>query len=277
MEDGTIGRWAAVGQANACRHGAVVRLGATAMADWDTTVAGMAFANDTGASRHDVITQQAEQRMHCDLRNGAACMGTVLRGPCPSPTASPRERQGLSGWIKLLRGLPGVAAQADYGAGVLGYQASRLTIVGWRWDFRPGGAARRRLAAGFGGGRLAGVLTEFKQVKQENGAGHRRWFEDDGLELIVWHDAAGGPQGFQICYLGADRQERALTWQHGRGFTHARVDSGDTRPDKNLTPILMRDGAVPWARVQTEFAERSAELEPAMRDFVLMALERRAG
>jgi hypothetical protein len=121
------------------------------------------------------------------------------------------------------------------------------------------------------------VLTEFKQVKQEAGAGLRRWFEDDGLELIVWYDTAGRPTGFQLCYLGADRQERALTWQSAPGFTPARIDGGDTRPDKNLTPILLRDGAVSWARVQTEFAERSAGLEPAIRDFVLAAFERRTG
>jgi hypothetical protein len=121
------------------------------------------------------------------------------------------------------------------------------------------------------------VLTEYKQVKQEPGAGRRRWFEDDGLELIVWYGAGGQVEGFQLCYLGADRWERALTWQAGRGFRHARVDTGDSRPDKNLTPVLVKDGAVPWGQVQRQFAERSAELEPAVRELVLQALSGRKG
>ena len=65
-----------------------------------------------------------------------------------------------------------------------------------------------------------------------------------------------------------------LTWRPGPGFSHARVDAGDTRPDKNLTPILVKDGAVPWERVRTEFAGRAAKLEHAVRDWVLATFPR---
>ena len=121
------------------------------------------------------------------------------------------------------------------------------------------------------------MLVEFHQVKQEGGANRRRWFQGDGLELIVWYGQSGPPVGFQLCYQGTDRRERALTWRPGQGFTHAQVDSGDTRPDKNMTPILVKDGAVPWALVQGEFERCSAGLEPALRDFVLGAFQERAG
>ena len=119
------------------------------------------------------------------------------------------------------------------------------------------------------------MLVEFQNVKQEGGANRRRWFQGDGMELIVWYGRAGRPTGFQICYLGPDRQERALTWRSDRGFTHALVDGGDARPDKNMTPILLKDGAVPWALVQGEFERCSAGLEPALRDFVLGAFQGR--
>lgn len=113
------------------------------------------------------------------------------------------------------------------------------------------------------------MLVEFHGVKQEKGAAtRRRWFQDEGMDLIVWF-AQDNPEGYQICYRGEDQRERALTWRSGQGFTHARVDTGDTRPDKNLTPILVKDGAVPWQRVQAEFSERAAALEPAIRDWVL--------
>jgi hypothetical protein len=119
------------------------------------------------------------------------------------------------------------------------------------------------------------MLVEFPNVKQEGGANRRRWFQSDGLELIVWYGKAGTPQGFQICYIGQDRQERALTWRSGRGFTHAQVDGGDSRPDKNMTPILVKDGAVPWAFVQGEFERRSVGLESGLRELVLGAFQGR--
>ena len=120
------------------------------------------------------------------------------------------------------------------------------------------------------------MLVEFQGVKQEKGAAtHRRWFQDDGMDLIVWYDAANQPEGYQICYQGEDQRERALTWRTGQGFTHARVDAGDTRPDKNLTPILVKDGTVPWARVQADFSERAAGLDPTVRDWVLATLSKR--
>ena len=121
------------------------------------------------------------------------------------------------------------------------------------------------------------MLAEFKNVKQEAGPNRRRWFQDETMELIVWYGAGDIPEGFQICYPGTDDEERALTWREGQGFSHARVDGGDARPDKNLTPILVPDGAVTWSRVEAAFAERSAELEPAIRDFVSSRLHRRKG
>lgn len=92
------------------------------------------------------------------------------------------------------------------------------------------------------------------------------------MELIVWLDAAGQPDGFQICYSGATGHEHALTWRHRGGFAHNRVDTGDTRPDKNMTPILVPDGEVPWERLRAEFAECSGGLEAALRDFVSVRL-----
>jgi hypothetical protein len=120
-----------------------------------------------------------------------------------------------------------------------------------------------------------GVLAEFKQVKQEAGGGRRRWFEDDAMELIVWYRGGEALEGFQLCYAGEDRRERALTWRMGRGFSHARVDTGDRRPDKDLTPVLIPDGAVPWEQLAAEFAMRAAEMEAAVRDFVIERMRKR--
>jgi hypothetical protein len=124
--------------------------------------------------------------------------------------------------------------------------------------------------------KLPGVLVEYKNVRQVPGQGLRRWFEGHLYELVVWY----GPdektvEGFQILYR-LNSQERALTWREGEGFDHAQVDSGTPSPFKNLTPILLPNGSIPWPQVLREFAEGSAALEPELRDFVRRRLEAQA-
>lgn len=115
------------------------------------------------------------------------------------------------------------------------------------------------------------MLVEFTQVKQE-AAGFRRWFEDDGMDLIVWHGADAQPTGFQICYVHG-QEELALTWQALGGFSHARVDAGDMRPDKNLAPVLVSGGKVPWTVLREEFRRRAQGLEPVLRGWIERKLE----
>lgn len=119
------------------------------------------------------------------------------------------------------------------------------------------------------------MFVEYQKARQEPGRPRRRWFEDTGLDLVVWYDARGKASGFQIIYP-AEGGERALTWREGEGFAHSEVDSGEESPLKNLTPILIPDGAVPWPRLQAEFAARSQGLEPDLREWVARCLEARA-
>lgn len=112
------------------------------------------------------------------------------------------------------------------------------------------------------------MLKEFRNVRQEPGH-RRRWFDDDlqPLELIVWYDAVGAVEGFQICYnLG--RGEHALTWRPELGFRHNAVDTGSNGPLSNLTPILVTDGVAPWPDLVCRFEACSASLEPALREMV---------
>jgi hypothetical protein len=122
--------------------------------------------------------------------------------------------------------------------------------------------------------RLGRVLAEFKNVRQEPGKGLRRWFEDNRYELVVWYRPEGALEGFQIHYQKG-RAERALTWRDGEGFTHSRVDDGSGSPLKNLAPILLPNGSIPWPDVLREFDASSAELEPDLRSFVRQHLEAR--
>ena len=109
-------------------------------------------------------------------------------------------------------------------------------------------------------------------MKQENISGRRRWFEDDGMELIIWYSGQDIVEGFQILY-GKTTDEHALTWKSEDGFVHSQVDQGDDLFSKK-SPILIHRGAIPWTRVVEEFSARSSGIEESLREFVLSKLKR---
>jgi hypothetical protein len=118
------------------------------------------------------------------------------------------------------------------------------------------------------------MLVEFKKVRQEQGQGMRRWFQDKLYELVVWYRPDGSLKGFQIHYHSGQDQ-RALTWRGAQGFTHSLVDNGSGSPLKNLAPILLANGGIPWPEVLAEFEGSSATLEPDLRAFIRQRLEAR--
>ena len=119
------------------------------------------------------------------------------------------------------------------------------------------------------------MLHEIKNVRQEPGGGRRRWFETEGIELVVWFDPADEITGFQLCY-DFGRGAHALTWRAGSGFSHAAVDGGDASPLRNEVPVLTPDGEVPWQEIARAFDEHSETLEPELRALVHDRLAERA-
>jgi len=99
----------------------------------------------------------------------------------------------------------------------------------------------------------------------------RRWFVGEDIELIVWLADNDAISGFQLCYRHAGSQF-ALTWTPEHGFRHDRVDEGEAAPEKNQTPILVTDGAVDADALRRLFTRTSADIERAIRDFVLEKL-----
>jgi hypothetical protein len=96
----------------------------------------------------------------------------------------------------------------------------------------------------------------------------RRWIADEYFNLIVWYEPDGAIHGFQLCYDKPGR-ERALTWTREHGFQHTAIDSGESRPTANRTPILVPDGVFPAQDVRREFLTRSAPLPAEIRELVL--------
>jgi hypothetical protein len=96
----------------------------------------------------------------------------------------------------------------------------------------------------------------------------RRWIADEYFDLIVWYEDDQTIHGFQLCYDKPGR-ERALTWTRAGGFQHTAIDSGESRPTANRTPILIPDGAFPARDVRREFLARGTSLPPELRELVL--------
>lgn len=115
------------------------------------------------------------------------------------------------------------------------------------------------------------MFREFTQVRQEPGGGHRRWFESDGLDLIVWFGADESVTGFQLCY-DVGQGDHALTWRPKGKLEHHRIDLGDGGPESNLAPILTPAGPVPWETVISAFDRQSGSLEATLRTLVTQQL-----
>jgi hypothetical protein len=125
------------------------------------------------------------------------------------------------------------------------------------------------------------VLVEYRNVRQIRGEGHRRWFSDDYFDLIVWYDSPRRSRshitGFQLCY---DRSgyERALTWTRNHGYSHEKVDTGESGPGGlKSTPILVADGHFDSGPIVERFREASKGIDPDIADLVLDKLAESPG
>lgn len=118
------------------------------------------------------------------------------------------------------------------------------------------------------------VMREIKHVRQVEGEPHRKWYASRTFDLIVWF-APGGKEvhGFQLCYR-VGHHEKALTWFKGRGFSHKRVDDGETGGSHyKMTPILVPDGVFDKSSIVGLFEKASKDIEEPLRGEVLQLLE----
>lgn len=115
-------------------------------------------------------------------------------------------------------------------------------------------------------------LTEVQDVRQVPGEPRRRWFESPDFDLVVWCDAAGAPEAFQLCY-DKTTAEHALTWHPRSGTEHTAVDAGeDVGLGFKRAPTLVADGQVDVHRVRQRFLEASRRLPPDIVEFVCAKL-----
>lgn len=115
------------------------------------------------------------------------------------------------------------------------------------------------------------MLLEYAKVRQVTGQPKRRWFVDreGDLDLIVWFDDDEKPIGFQLCY-DKGNGEHAAGWCRDMGFSHRRVDDGESFASmRKMTPVLEPDGFFPAEIVLQHFLAAAEAIEPAIREFVV--------
>jgi hypothetical protein len=118
--------------------------------------------------------------------------------------------------------------------------------------------------------RRQGTMVEFARVRQVPGESHRRWFYDDEYDLIVWTEGSR-VTGFQLCY-DKRQDQRAVTWRLSSGFSHDRIDEGDTVPGKPRSPVLEPDGVFDARGVAEDFRAAASGIDPQIRELVYRVL-----
>jgi hypothetical protein len=111
------------------------------------------------------------------------------------------------------------------------------------------------------------MLREIADVQQREPGLRRRWFRDDYFDIFVWQSPLGAFVSLQLCY-DLSAHERILVWREGHGYAHHGIDSGESTPFDNRSPMMVADGVLPVDEVLAQFGQRSAELEPALQAFI---------
>ncbi len=101
----------------------------------------------------------------------------------------------------------------------------------------------------------------------------RRWFDDDYFDLIIWYDTTDRSiTGIQLCY-DKKADEHAFMWHRASGFSHHAIDDTRSHYKHPASPLLVDDGIFPFEEIIGKFRERSENIDPSVRDFVIAKLE----
>ena len=114
------------------------------------------------------------------------------------------------------------------------------------------------------------MLSE-RTVKQHKGELTRRLYNNAYFDIFVWHDELDSIVKFQICY-DIYYNERALTWDEGKGFKHDIIDDGGIDPTRNETPVLKEGGVFPLEDILERFVVSSEGIDPLVRTFIIDTL-----
>ncbi|MCU0595538.1 MAG: hypothetical protein MUC98_08780 [Desulfobacterota bacterium] len=111
------------------------------------------------------------------------------------------------------------------------------------------------------------MLREIHDVRQFPGEPRRRWFSDEGFDLIVWTDSDNRLLGFQLCY-DKPSDQKALTWLEHEGYRHSRIDDGDNPGKMKASPVLEADGHFDREAIGRRLMENQGDVPKEIADCV---------
>jgi hypothetical protein len=120
------------------------------------------------------------------------------------------------------------------------------------------------------------MLHEIKKTQQDSSfEGHRRWFSDENFDLIVWLSPHEEIIGFQLCY-DLQARERSLMWSKGRGFTQGNIDTGETDPTVNRSPLFVAGGPIAAEQILKTFEPAARGIDSNISGFIIARLREAA-
>jgi hypothetical protein len=116
------------------------------------------------------------------------------------------------------------------------------------------------------------MLREILATRQDNPDIKKRWFTDSNMDLYIWLNNET-PVNFQLTYNKQDK-EHAINWNNNTGFSHNRVDSGETTTHLKykMSPILLPDGDFDYPITAAKFLQASENIDRAIADFTYARL-----
>ncbi len=113
-------------------------------------------------------------------------------------------------------------------------------------------------------------LREVTCGLQQDGKLHKRWFNCQSADLFAWHHEKKLVR-FEFCY-NKHRDEHSLRWEHGVGFSHARIDDGEDYASKKSSPILVADDHINSDYIYKQFKKLSNKIDIDIRLFIMRKL-----
>jgi len=108
-------------------------------------------------------------------------------------------------------------------------------------------------------------LITTKAPQQDN---RKLWFSDQDNDLFIWLDPQNKLISFQFCY-NKTFDEHSISWHQHKGFSHSRIDTGETRDSRyKMTPIMVPDGTFEFKEIAELFHDISQQVDNEYADFI---------
>ena len=116
------------------------------------------------------------------------------------------------------------------------------------------------------------MLREIKEISQKRGEPKKRWFTSLSMDLFVWLSEEEEIISYQLTY-NKPHDEKALTWNREKGFSHSGVDDGSRSGKHPGSPLLVKDGVIKPTKIISMLRKDAGDLKPWIKNFIVSGIE----